>query len=96
LGAVVALKQITCLPVIVDPSHAAGRRELIAPLAKAAIAAGADGLIIECHPDPDRSVSDASQALSLPEMVNLAQNLIPIATAVGRTLSQPLKPLIAA
>lgn len=90
LGAVVALKQLTCLPVIVDPSHAAGRRELIAPLAKAAIAAGADGLIIECHPHPERSVSDAQQALSLEEMVNLARSLDPIARAVGRSLAQSL------
>ncbi len=52
LGAVVALKQLTHLPVIVDPSHAAGKRELVADLARAAIACGADGLIIECHPEP--------------------------------------------
>ncbi|MEA5509641.1 3-deoxy-7-phosphoheptulonate synthase [Crocosphaera sp. UHCC 0190] len=96
LGAVVALKQITCLPVIVDPSHAAGRRELIEPLAKAAIAAGADGLIIECHPHPNESVSDANQALSLEEMVNLAYNLEPIAVAVGRCLSVPANSLLAA
>lgn len=86
LGAVAALKQITHLPVIVDPSHAVGKRELVAPLAKAAIACGADGLIIECHPEPEKSVSDARQALSLAEMVNLAYSLQPIATAVERTL----------
>jgi 3-deoxy-7-phosphoheptulonate synthase len=84
LGAVVALKQITHLPVIVDPSHAAGKRELVAGLARAAIAAGADGLIIECHPKPEESVSDARQALSLPEMVELVQSLGPVAAAVGR------------
>lgn len=55
LGAVAALKQLTHLPVIVDPSHAAGKRELVAPLAKAAIAGGADGLMIECHPVPEES-----------------------------------------
>ena len=96
LGAVVALKQLTCLPVIVDPSHAAGRRELIAPLAKAAIAAGADGLIIECHPQPEKSVSDAAQALSLEEMVNLVHNLEPIAQAVGRCILPPIASLMAA
>ncbi len=53
LGAVVALRQITHLPVIVDPSHAAGKRELIPDLARAAVACGADGLIIECHPEPE-------------------------------------------
>lgn len=89
LGAVVALKQITHLPVIVDPSHAAGKRELVPDLARAAIAAGADGLIIECHPVPDQSVSDARQALSLEAMVNLVNSLRPIATAVGRFIPSP-------
>ena len=86
LGAVVALKQITHLPVLVDPSHASGKRELVAPLARAAIAAGADGLIIECHPEPDKSVSDARQTISLEAMATLIKSLIPIAAAVGRTI----------
>jgi len=90
LGAVVALKQITHLPVIVDPSHAAGKRELVADLARAAIACGADGVIVECHPEPEKSVSDARQALSLDAMVALAHSLGAIATAVGRTIPQPL------
>lgn len=84
LGAVVALRQITHLPVIVDPSHAAGRRELIADLSKAAIACGADGLMIECHPHPDQSISDAQQAISLDDMVSLVHSLKSIAQAVGR------------
>ena len=88
LGAVAALKQITHLPVIVDPSHAVGKRELVAPLAKAAIACGADGLIIECHPEPEKSVSDARQALSLEDMVNLVHSLRPVAAAVGRNISE--------
>ena len=91
LGAVVALKQITHLPVIVDPSHAVGKRELVAPLAKAAVACGADGLIIECHPEPEKSVSDARQALSLADMVDLVHSLQPVAAAVGRQISQPLR-----
>ncbi|MBD2312787.1 3-deoxy-7-phosphoheptulonate synthase [Desertifilum sp. FACHB-1129] len=98
LGAVVALKQITHLPVIVDPSHAAGKRELVADLARASIACGADGLIIECHPEPEKSVSDARQALSLEEMVALVHSLQPIATAVGRRVltSHPQRQLVAA
>lgn len=84
LGAVAALKQLTHLPVIVDPSHAVGKRELVAPLAKAAIACGADGLIVECHPEPEKSVSDARQALSLEDMVNLVHSLKPLASSVGR------------
>ncbi len=87
LGAVVALKQLTHLPVIVDPSHATGKRELVAPLAKAAVASGADGLIIECHPEPEKSVSDARQALSLEDMVSLAHSLKPVAAAVGRRIA---------
>lgn len=86
LGAVVALKQLTHLPVIVDPSHAAGKRELIADLSKAAIACGADGLIIECHPHPEQSLSDARQALSLPAMRELVESLRPVAAAVGRNV----------
>ena len=88
LGTVVALKQITHLPVMVDPSHAAGRRELIPSLALAAIAAGADGLIIECHPTPETSVSDAQQALSLEEMAELIERLKPVAAAVGRRVPE--------
>ncbi len=88
LGAVAALKQITHLPVIVDPSHAVGKRELVAPVAKAAVACGADGLIIECHPEPEKSVSDARQALSLEDMVNLVANLKPVAVAVERKISE--------
>lgn len=89
LGAVAALKQITHLPVIVDPSHAVGLRELVAPMAKAAIACGADGLIIECHPEPEKSVSDARQALSLDNMVELVRCLQPVAEAVGRQIANP-------
>ncbi len=94
LGAVVALKQLTHLPVIVDPSHAAGKREMVPDLARAAIAAGADGLIIECHPVPEQSISDARQALSLEDMVALGQSLRPIAAAVGRSIPEALEPTL--
>jgi len=93
LGAVVALKQLTHLPVIVDPSHAVGKRELVAPLARAAVACGADGLIIESHPEPEQSVSDARQALSLEDMVNLVHSLRPVAAAVGRVVRDVLPTL---
>lgn len=92
LGVVVALKQLTHLPVIVDPSHAAGKREFVPDLARAAIACGADGLIIECHPVPAESVSDARQALSLEDMVALTESLAAIAIAVGRSLPIPQPP----
>jgi len=63
-----ALKQFTNIPVIYDPSHATGYRDFVLPISKAALAAGADGLIIECHPDPPNSISDASQAIGLGEL----------------------------
>ncbi|MBD3881907.1 3-deoxy-7-phosphoheptulonate synthase [Phormidium tenue FACHB-886] len=86
LGAVVALKQITHLPIVVDPSHATGKRELVADLARAAIACGADGIMVECHPQPDQSISDARQTISLEDMVDLVRSIQLIAAAVGRTL----------
>lgn len=89
LGAVVALKQLTHLPVLVDPSHAAGKRELVPDLARAAIAAGADGLMVECHPQPEQSISDARQALSLEDMVALVASLRSLAAAVGRSIPAP-------
>lgn len=97
LGGVVALRQMTHLPVIVDPSHACGRRELVADLARAAVACGADGLMIECHPEPEKSVSDARQAISLDDMVEIVRSIEPIAHAVGRTVCSPhlLQPVCA-
>jgi 3-deoxy-7-phosphoheptulonate synthase len=86
LGAVVALKQITHLPIVVDPSHATGKRELVADLARAAVACGADGIMVECHPEPEKSISDARQTLSLEDMVSLVRSLEPIAAAVGRSI----------
>jgi 3-deoxy-7-phosphoheptulonate synthase len=86
LGAVAALKQITHLPVVVDPSHAAGKRELVADLARAAVACGADGIMVECHPEPEKSISDARQTLSLEDMIQLVRSLEPIAAAVGRSI----------
>lgn len=91
LGAVALLKEMTHLPVIVDPSHATGKRSLIGPTAKAGIAVGADGLIIEAHPVPEKSVSDAAQALSLPELMELIPQLEAVAMAVGRRLAKPSK-----
>jgi 3-deoxy-7-phosphoheptulonate synthase len=88
LGAVAALKQITHLPIIADPSHAAGKHELVADLARAAIACGADGVMVECHPEPEKSVSDARQALSLDEALSLSESLRAVAGVVGRKLTK--------
>lgn len=91
LGAVALLKRLTHLPVIVDPSHATGRRELVLPAARAAVAVGADGLIVECHPVPEQSVSDAAQALSLDDLAQLVAEASAVAQAVGRRLVSPLE-----
>lgn len=86
LSAVPALKRLSHLPVIVDPSHATGRWRLVSPMAKAAIAVGADGLLIEVHPDPKSSLSDGAQTLRLDTFTQLMKELSPIAQAVGREL----------
>lgn len=87
LSAVAVAKQLTHLPIIVDPSHAAGRTDIIAALCRAAVAVGADGLIVEAHPNPKESVCDAKQALSFEQFDQIASELKPLAQAVGRRLS---------
>jgi len=77
LGAVAYVKQETGLPVIVDPSHAAGRRDLVGPLAKAAVAVGADGLIVEVHPDPEHALSDQAQQLTFDDFEQFMNDLAP-------------------
>jgi len=86
LAAIPVLKKETHLPVVADPSHAAGRRDLVAPLAYAAVAAGADGLLIEVHPVPEEAVSDGDQSLTFDEFDALMAGLEPVAKAVGRSL----------
>ncbi len=88
LAAIPVLKKETHLPVIADPSHAGGRQDLVAPLSYAAIAAGADGLLIEVHPDPEMAVSDGEQSLKFGEFDSLMEGLGPFAAAVGRSLGR--------
>ena len=77
LGAVAVAKQLSHLPVVVDPSHAAGARNLVAPLARAALAVGADGLIVEAHPDPLNAFSDAAQQLESGKFQRFLDDLAP-------------------
>ena len=86
IGALAHLKETTHLPVIVDPSHPAGRRSLVGPLAKAALAAGADGLLVEVHPDPENAVVDGRHTLTCEAFADLMAELRPIAEAVGRKM----------
>ena len=86
LSAVAAIKELSHLPIIVDPSHGTGRRPMVSPMAKAAIAAGADGLIIEVHPHPEIALSDGNQSLTPQDFQNLMTELNAIASAVGKKL----------
>ncbi|HNT75349.1 MAG TPA: 3-deoxy-7-phosphoheptulonate synthase [Anaerolineae bacterium] len=86
LSAVPMLKQLSHLPVIVDPSHGTGKWELVEPMARAAVAAGADGLIIEVHPRPEEATSDGGQSLKPKRFAALMESLKLIAQAVGRTI----------
>lgn len=88
LNIVPALKQMTHLPVITDPSHGTGRRDLVIPMARASVAAGADGVLIEMHPDPERALSDGYQSLDPDEFSELVDSLARVANAVGRTVSR--------
>ena len=86
VNAVPVLKLLTHLPVVVDPSHATGRRDLVEPVSRAAVAAGADGLIIEVHDDPAAAISDGAQTLTPADFARLLQSVDRVARAVDRSL----------
>jgi 3-deoxy-7-phosphoheptulonate synthase len=86
IGAVPVLKEETHLPVIVDPSHAAGRRELVPALARAAVAAGADGIIVEAHPDPERALCDAPQQIPTERFDEFADEIRSLVEVMGKTI----------
>ena len=83
------LKKTSHLPVIVDPSHGTGHREYVPAVSRAAIAAGADGIMVEVHPSPDNALSDGIQSLSFSEFGDVMNGIRPIAVAVGRTMRSP-------
>ncbi len=85
ISAVPILKKLSHLPVIVDPSHASGISWLVEPLAMAAVAAGADGLIIEVHNDPSRALSDGAQSLTPQQFDSVAKRIFEVGEAFGRT-----------
>jgi len=86
LGAVAVLKHETHLPVIVDPSHAAGRRDLVLPLARAAAAVGADGIIVETHPRPEEALSDAAQQIPTDQFAAFAAEVAAIVALMGKEI----------
>ncbi|WP_279221019.1 3-deoxy-7-phosphoheptulonate synthase [Desulfofundulus salinus] len=87
INAIPAVKELSHLPVIADPSHGTGRRSLVAPVAKAAVAAGADGLMLEVHPCPQEALSDGPQSLFPEQLGRLMAELRPLAESLGRRLS---------
>jgi 3-deoxy-7-phosphoheptulonate synthase len=85
VSAIPVAKKLSHLPMVGDPSHGTGRRDMVLPLARAAVAAGADGLIVEVHPDPDHALSDGAQTLAPPQFAEMMQQVRAIAAAVGRS-----------
>ncbi len=83
ISAIPVVKKLSHLPIVADPSHGTGRRDKVAPMARAAVAAGADGLLVEMHPDPDRALSDGAQSLRPEQFEDLMRQLRMIAPAVG-------------
>jgi len=90
LNAVPVLKQHTHLPVVADPSHGTGYREYVSAMSRAAVAAGADALILEVHPDPDNAVSDGRQSLDMKEFAKLVVSLRRVAEAIDRKVAPPV------
>jgi 3-deoxy-7-phosphoheptulonate synthase len=90
LNAVPVLKQRSHLPVVADPSHGTGYREYVPAMSRAAVAAGADALILEVHPDPDNALSDGRQSMDMQEFAKLVESLRRIAEAVDRKVAPPL------
>jgi len=88
LSLIPAVKRLSHLPIIVDPSHGTGKRDKVIPLARAAIAVGADGLIVEVHPEPDRALSDGFQSLFPDEFDALMEQVAAIAGVLGRTTAK--------
>ena len=86
ISAIPMVKKLSHLPIVGDPSHGTGRRDMVAPLARAAVAAGADAILVEVHPNADKAASDAAQTLYLDQFEQLMGELRRIATAVGRTM----------
>ncbi len=92
LTAIPVVKSLSHLPIIADPSHGTGLRAKVTPMARAAVAAGADGLMIEVHPDPERAMSDGAQSLYPDQFTELMEQIAVIADAIGSCLVPPLVP----
>jgi 3-deoxy-7-phosphoheptulonate synthase len=90
LTAIPVVQSLSHLPIIADPSHGTGRRDKVIPMARAAVASGADGIMIEVHPEPDRALSDGDQSLYPEQFAELMRQIEVIAKAIERRIAQPL------
>ncbi len=89
LTAIPAVQGLSHLPIVADPSHGTGVRDMVIPMARAAVAAGASGVLVEVHPNPERALSDGAQSLYPEQFAQLVSELRPIASAIGRTVAHP-------
>jgi 3-deoxy-7-phosphoheptulonate synthase len=89
ITAIPIVQRLSHLPMIADPSHGTGLRDKVIPMARAAVAAGADGILVEVHPNPDRALSDGGQSLYPDQFARLVAELRAISTAIGRDLAPP-------
>ena len=90
LTAIPLVHKLSHLPIVADPSHATGLRAKVTPMARAAIAAGADGLLVEVHPAPDRALSDGAQSLDPDQFVDMMRQCRAIADVIGRRIAEPV------
>jgi hypothetical protein len=88
LTAIPVVQKLSHLPIVADPSHGTGLRDKVTPMARAAVAAGADGVLVEVHPQPDKALSDGAQSLYPEQFAQLVQQLRPIAEAIGRSIAK--------
>jgi 3-deoxy-7-phosphoheptulonate synthase len=86
LTSIPMVHELSHLPIVADPSHGTGLRDMVTPMARAAVAAGADGIIVEMHPEPDRALSDGAQSLYPKQFADLMVELRGVAAAIGRAL----------
>jgi len=90
LSAIAVVHGLSHLPILADPSHGTGHRDMVIPMARAAVAAGADGLLVEVHPTPDRALSDGAQSLYPEQFDRMMKEIRLIAEAIGRRVAEPV------
>ena len=88
LTAIPVVQKLSHLPIVADPSHGTGLRDKVTPMARAAVAAGADGILVEVHPTPDKALSDGAQSLYPEQFTELVKQLRTIAAAIGRSVTE--------